>query len=849
MPKVNSSNIEDVYVWGTGPKGAKVAIVGEQPAKYEAQNGECFTGPAGQNLNECLREAKIRRNEIYLTNVIKNCGYDISKYIKITSSRLGERAKPTEMWNYAVQQLKEELEEINPNVIVPVGNSALWAVANRAKITLWRGSVIESTLIPGKKVIPTVHPATYTADKLFINPSMYLNRYLIILDLKKVARECEFPQIELTERNLVIKPSIYEALDFIQACIEAAKLGDIVNYDIETTPGSMELGCISLSFSPNYSMSIPFVDSKGDYFSVEDEFRIMRKLSELLGNPAYKKGGQNIGFDSHFLLRKYGIRTRNMAHDTMIAQGILYPDFVGDENSPGSGFKGRSLAFITAFWTDIPYYKAAGKEWIHGISDWEKGWKYNAIDSVVCSDAGPKQLKEIAERDMEETLARQMKLIPPLTYMMEHGVRVNMQGIRDEYTKCLNEEGELTQELHKLVGFELNPDSPKQVAEYFYNTKKMKPFLKDGKPTTNEDAMNYLAGKGLQEARMILRIRRAGKRAKTFCSPSKVDSDGRMRCSYNPAGSKFGRLSSTRNIFGTGINMTNVPHSVLTHFLIDEGYVGYSFDMSQIENRIVAYVGNIPQMIETYERNEDSHTKTAALIFHHGDISKVNTTPGSSPLGDGTHDERFWGKKANHGFNYGFGPQNFSVLYDVPLDQAKWIHSAYHRAYPGLEKGYWAHVQESLKRTRTLTNLLGRKVLFLGKWEQNFLNAAYSCIPQGSNADHIGERGLSYIYYDESGLMKPVELLMIVHDSIEFQIPLSIPLTKHAEILIAIKKSLEIPLRWRNHEFAVPADLTVNFCLNKELGAEIKGNKFSMDAEILADSLRSTINKLKGVAA
>jgi len=831
--------MENTYVGGTGPLGAKIAFVGEQPAKYEAKYGKPFTGPAGQNLDECLREARIRRSEVYLTNVVKECGYDIKAYIKITSGTR-ESAKPTnKLWGMFVEELQRELIDVNPNVIVPLGNSALWALCDRANITMWRGSVIESKLLPGKKVIPCLHPASYTQDKLFKAPEAYLNKFLIIMDLKKVKRESEYPEIRLTNRKVHMRPSYPEALEFIADCMQRAKEGVAIDYDIELDPGSQELSCISFAISPTEAFCIPFMDQTGNYFTPEQELKIMRRLDELFRNSGYAKGGQNIGFDSHYMLRKYGIRTRNIERDTMVAQRILYPEF---SRMHGGGAR---LNFITAMWTDIPYYKADGKMWLSGITDWEKGWQYNGLDSISCADAFPKQLNEIEERGLQETYQRQVRLIPALTYMMEHGIRVDVNGIKDEYIKNLNAEVRLEEQLNRLVGREFNPRSPKQVAQLLYNERGFKPRVKDGKVTTNSDALLYMMSKGCKEAELILKIRKSRKYAKTFLNPDKVDKDGRIRCSYNPVGTKFGRISSSRNIFGTGINLTNVPHSVLSHFLVDKGYVGYSLDMSQIENRFVAYVGNITEMKEVYEKGQDSHTKTAALIFHNGDLSKVKLEYGSCPLGDGTHDERFWGKKANHGFNYGFGPQSFSDMYDVPLNQAKWIHSAYHKAYPALEKGYWAYVQDQLKRTRTLTNLLGRKTLFLGKWEQNMLNAAYSCIPQGSNADHMNERGIEFIYYNTDPLFKPVELLTYIHDSLEFQLPLSLPLVEHAKVILKIKESLETPFRWRNEEFVVPCDLTVNFCLNKELGVEIKGKEFSQHQEILADKILLSIIDLE----
>ena len=104
---------------------------------------------------------------------------------------------------------------------------------------------------------------------------------------------------------------------------------------------------------------------------------------------------------------------------------------------------------------------------------------------------------------------------------------------------------------------------------------------------------------------------------------------------------------------------------------------------------------------------------------------------------------------------------------------------------------------------------MGRKTLFLEEWGDQMFKAAYSCIPQGTVGDIINERGLNYIYYNQKEF-RPVELLMQVHDSINFQIPLSIPWKEHYKMLIKIKTSLETPLKTEDDiTFSIPADIKV----------------------------------------
>ena len=83
----------------------------------------------------------------------------------------------------------------------------------------------------------------------------------------------------------------------------------------------------------------------------------------------------------------------------MVAQGILWPELR------------KSLEFITSVWTDIPYYKHDGKQFLEGMTDWQKGWQYNCLDVLSCAEARPKQIAALAEQGNIATYERQRLLI------------------------------------------------------------------------------------------------------------------------------------------------------------------------------------------------------------------------------------------------------------------------------------------------------------------------------------------------------------------------------------------------------------------------------------------------------
>jgi uracil-DNA glycosylase family 4 len=819
------------FVPPEGPLECKICTVVEQPGRQEISRTprRPLIGPAGHLYDQCLQAARLNRSEIYHTNVIKDLDLPLAKYIT-GPTRKGDSVHVTNLGQNYIDILKDELSKCTANVFLATGNVALFALTSRWGIMSWRGVPIESTLLPGRKVIPIIHPASFTDEKLFKNPKAYLNKHLIVMDMRKAKNESEFADIIRIPRNILIKPAYYQVLEFLAQCKQKGLEGVTIDYDIEIS--NMELSAISFAFSPTEAISIPFTAPGQDYWSPDQEADIMLLIKSILEDPQIRNRGQNIIFDSHFLLRKYGICTNNM-DDTMVAQKICYPEYkVG-------------LDFITSFWTDIPYYKADGKFWLKGIGTFEKGWMYNGYDSIVCADAHPKQMAEITEKHNIEAYERQRKVIPPLTYMMERGIRVDTEGMKKEYDASGLLLDNLREELNREVGRDINPLSPDQLMHYFYVEKSLPPYRTKGKVTTDEKALIRIARKGFKSAQIILQIRRLNKRRSTYLSLDKIDTDGRIRCAYNPVGTRYSRVSSGENIFGTGTNLQNWPHDLLRYLLADEGYLYCSFDESQFENRIVAYVGNILPMIEAFETGKDVHSLTGALISGkpYEQVREENKLDIKAPIGDGTHTWRFWGKKCNHALNYDEGYKKFSLDLEIEERDGKVLHYSYHRAYPGVRNSYHAGVKAQLAKDRTLTNLLGRRVTFLGQWGDKLFKEAYSCIPQGTCGDVINERGVNHIYYDQD-YYQPIELLNQVHDSVGFQVPLTLPLKQIAAMLIRIKKNLEQPLRWKDREFIIPADLTIGFNLYKANCIELKGKDFPMDSQRLADVLTKKIGEL-----
>jgi DNA polymerase len=139
-------------VFGEGPSGARLMLVGEAPGDREDLAGRVFVGPAGRELDAALRAAGIERATTYVTNAVKHF-----KCHERGKRRIHDKPTRTEIKACAAW-LGAELEAVAPKGLVLLGATAVTAVLGPS-VTLGsvRGAPIETPLAP--IVIATAHPS------------------------------------------------------------------------------------------------------------------------------------------------------------------------------------------------------------------------------------------------------------------------------------------------------------------------------------------------------------------------------------------------------------------------------------------------------------------------------------------------------------------------------------------------------------------------------------------------------------------------------------------------------------------------------------------------------------------
>ena len=140
-------------VFGAGPSGSRIVLVGEQPGDREDLLGRPFVGPAGRVLEEALAAAGLERRKVYLTNAVKHF-----KWRPRGKRRLHEKPSPNEV-RACRPWLQAELAAIAPEVVVCLGATAARSLLGPAfRVTRERGRPVPSPL--AARVLATVHPSS-----------------------------------------------------------------------------------------------------------------------------------------------------------------------------------------------------------------------------------------------------------------------------------------------------------------------------------------------------------------------------------------------------------------------------------------------------------------------------------------------------------------------------------------------------------------------------------------------------------------------------------------------------------------------------------------------------------------
>ena len=528
------------------------------------------------------------------------------------------------------------------------------------------------------------------------------------------------------------------------------------------TPVGAEIVGISLSLREHEAFYIPVAHR---YLGVPRQLPrdlVLAKLQPILENPEIPKVGQNIKYD-YEVFKNYGITLAGISFDPMVASYLL---------NPGKAIHGLSeLALEYLGHTIISYKEVTGtggkRQPGRGFDEVEveRATVYSGEDAdlaLILSGLLEKKLKE----ENLDGLFRELELplIPVLAEMEWAGVKLDLELLKKLSAELAAELKIREEEIHRLAGEEFNINSPKQLAEILFEKLKL-PVKKKTKTgySTDVEVLSELSElhplpKNLLEYRNFFKL----KSTYVDALPGLVNPrTGRVHASFNQAVTATGRLSSSDP------NLQNIPirtpegREIRRAFIAEEGHQLLSADYSQVELRILAHLSEDPILIESFEKGEDVHQRTAILIF--GDAA------------ESLDELRRRAKVINFGIIYGMSAYGLAKELGVDAKLAQAIIDDYFQRYRGV-KSYLEKTLAEAREKGSVSTLWGRRrpLPELKSPDRNTRNfaerMAINTPIQGSAADLIKAAMLRI-----AGRLKEscsrARMIIQVHDELVFEVP------------------------------------------------------------------------------
>ena len=583
-----------------------------------------------------------------------------------------------------------------------------------------------------------------------------------------------------------------------------------ITIDIETI--DHQIACIGIGVSESRAICIPIFTSK-NYWEEKDEIEIVSKIKYLLEGKGIVSVFQNGLYDCQYLSFFWGIKPWAVA-DTMIAHHVCF-----------AGLR-KSLDFMASLYcNNYVYWKDELKNYKDAPADDTQFFNYNCDDCTYTFEIWEILHPLLKSIGLTSIYSNQMDTWQLAFSMMLRGVKIDKKK-RTQFALSLWETmAERQKYLDTAVGYHLNPKSPKQLQNFFYNEMAMRPIKSriSGNLTTDDGALRKISQRDLllkPICDVISDLRTLGVYYSTFIQ-SDISSDGRMRCSYNPAGTTTYRFSSSENAFGQGMNLQNIPGedkdrkkkeikkqfvmpNVREIFIPDPGYVLTEWDLERADLQVVVWEANDALLKEAIRRGIDIHMLNASTIFgfHIPLDEMIETNSKYEKHRSKMEKERYMMKQWVHGTNYAGSPSTMSRNCNISFADAVKFRNLWFEKHPGILN--WHHrIQEDLNNTKTVKNKFGYQRFFFDRAEE-ILPEALAWIPQSTVALVIN-KGLVNVQclteWGDRGLkVEDVQVLMQVHDSGVIQIKEYL----FPNILPTIKARLSIPILYTPEPLTIP---------------------------------------------
>jgi DNA polymerase-1 len=583
------------------------------------------------------------------------------------------------------------------------------------------------------------------------------------------AREAQLKAIPFNHKSYETVTSAKQ----LDAWIARAREQGYVAVDTETSAldaMQAELCGVSLSVTPGEACYIPLTHkSEGEGLFEGGVLKgqlpvdeTIAKLKPLLEDKSILKIGQNLKYDL-LVLSRYGIEIAPY-DDTMLMSYAL------DAGRSGGGHGMDNLSQKFFGHKPIAFEDVAGK----GKSSvsfnrvaLDRATEYAAEDADVTLRMWlylKARLTAESMNNVYETLER--PLVRVLADMEKRGIAIDRQMLSRLSGEFAQITARLEHEISKIAGEEFNPGSPRQLGDILFGKMGLPGGTKTatGAWSTGAKVLEDLAEEGHELPKKILEWRQLSKLKSTYTDalPEYVNPETkRVHTSYSLAATPTGRLASSEP------NLQNIPvrteegRKIRKAFVAEKGNQLVSADYSQIELRLLAEIGDVPQLKKAFREGLDIHAMTASEMF-------------GVPVKDMPGEIRRRAKAINFGIIYGISAFGLANQLGIGREEAGAYIKKYFERFPGIQD-YMEETKKFARANGYVTTLFGRKCHYPGIKDQNPSvrgfneRAAINARLQGTAADII-RRAMIRMDGALAKAKVDAKMLLQVHDELIFEV-------------------------------------------------------------------------------
>ena len=634
--------------------------------------------------------------------------------------------------------LIQEINELETNLLIPMGEIGFNYLTGLTGIRKFRGSVLQASLTLGInreiKVLPVLGPYPYLYKE-------YELKFISRIDFGKIKSNLEpgAPSEKFT--NLWVARSPGALREFLNRSYSEDA---ILNFDIETYLGIPT--CISLCFDGNESICVPLLDSTID---TDTRTLLWQMVAKLLNSPI-KKINQNIKYDWK-ILERWGFKVNNIFGDTQIAASVLMCELK------------KNLGFLTSIYTDLPYFKDEGKEWDPSKYNRERFYMYNAKDSLAAWRIHKIQSDEIEQQGATKVYKQLIHALTVYKRLEERGILIDDEARQElliKYESLYRIHSMKLEELSEIVN--INPLSHVVANRLIFDKLGFNRTMRGVNNSTGEDALMLLMAYGeaktspvfgKQILQTLIDCRKLHKVIEILQMPLYPDS--RLRGEYNLGGTETGRTSCSGSLDELlvvnkkgFIEKERLGHSLQTigkhGFMIDgetygkdirqifvpsPGFEFVEIDLSQAEARVDTVLAGNFELLKIFDSKIGIHRLTGSWVYACApeEITKNILINGI--------DRYHMSKQVRHAGERNIGPSGLYSLTQRPIKECMALLKTFHEYQPEIREVFHHDISVAVNETRLLIAPNGRFRQFLSRIDNRAINEAISFLPQAIVSD------------------------------------------------------------------------------------------------------------------